>query len=177
MNVLKNDSLDDYVKVQTCANVRMKAKKLGLNVPNAVWILPKNFTQLESLDNVTYESDYDTVFKILNRENIPCSLLEKDKVTYPKHIQRHFEIMALPIFAFVMEIIRNNPDIILTTLNALNSLLEKKVRNDPSRDRHIVRSKVIKETKRGVYKEYTYEGPQAAYKDFIKMVLGDTNGR
>lgn len=173
---MKNYNLDDYVKVQTCANVRMKAKKLGLSIPNAVWILPKNFEQLESLGNITYESDYDTVFKILNRENIPCSLLEKGKVTYHKHVQRHFEVMALPIFAFAMEVIRNNPDIILTTLNALNSLLEKKVQNDPNSDRHVVRSKVIKETKRGVYKKYTYEGPQSAYKDFIKMVLGDTNG-
>ena len=168
--LLKNRNIDDYVIVKTCANIRMKAKKLGLAVPNAVWLLPKNFVQLESLDNVVYESDYDTVIKILNRGKIPCSLLEKDRITYPKLVQRNFEFLALPIIVFTIEYLRHNPNIILAALNLLNSLFERRVRNDPNSDRYVIRSKVIKETKRGVYKEYTYEGPPSAFKDFIKMV-------
>lgn len=153
----------------------MKAKQLYLSVPNAIWILPKNFEQLKSLDNITYESDYDTVLKIFRHEDIPCSLLEEDKTTYPKLIHHSFELIVLPIITFTLEFLKSNPGIIMTSLNAINLLLERRTRNDPDSDRYLVRSEVVKETKRGVYKKYTYEGPPSAYADFIKMVQNDTN--
>lgn len=152
----------------------MKARNLGLSVPNAVWILPKNFDRLESLDNVVYEADYDTVIKLFRRENIPHSLLE-DGRTYPKLVHHNFELLTLPIIVFTIEFLRNNPSIILTALNTIGSLLERRTRDDPNDNKHEIQSRVIKETKRGVYKEYTYDGPPSAYKDFVKMVIGDTN--
>ena len=36
---------------------KLKLKELGIPVPNTIWILPKSFEQLSSLDGLFYESD------------------------------------------------------------------------------------------------------------------------
>lgn len=165
---------NDNITVHTCPNIRIKAKKLGLSIPNTIWILPIGFERLDTLD-IVYESGYDTVSKIFSRENIPYSLLQPDEMTYPKRVQHSFELLALPTVVFIMKLIVENPDIISTALNVIDSFLKRRAQTLDSNNVFTVRSTVIKETKPGVFKKYKYNGPLSGYKDFIRMVLKDAD--
>lgn len=162
-----------FVKTQKCSNIKIKAKKLNLTVPKAVWILPKSFEQLQSLDDILYESDYDLVIKLFKQNKIPYSLLEKDKTTYQKLSQHSFEFVTLPLIAFTIEFLKENPDIVSIALNTLNSFFKKRLHGDPAKEKYIIRSTIIKEVKNSLFKKYEYEGPQEGYKDFIDLIKND----
>ena len=84
-------------KTRACANYRNKAKKLGLEIPSNVWILPKGFEQLQTIDGVYYESDYDLITKLFRKNNISYSLMDKNKTSYSKLSQHSFEFATLPL--------------------------------------------------------------------------------
>ena len=163
----------NFVKIQKCSNIRIKAKKLDLTVPKAVWILPKSFEQLKSLDGLLYESDYELVVKLFRKNNISFSLLDKNEITYPKLSQHSFEFVTLPLIAFTIEFLRENPDIISTALNILYSFFKKRLHRNPEKEKYIIRSTVIKEIQNSSFKKYEYEGPYDGYKDFIDLIKND----
>lgn len=167
------EDITKFVKTQKCSNIKIKAKNLSLAVPKAVWVLPKSFEQLKSLDNLLYESDYDLVVKLFKQNNIPYSLLEKDKTTYPKLSQHSFEFVTLPLIAFTIEFLKENPDIVQVALNALNSFFRRRLSRDPDKGRYMIRSIIIKEIRNSSFKKYEYEGPQEGYKDFIDLIKND----
>ena len=167
------DELQQFVKTQKCSNIKIKAQKLNVAVPDAVWILPKSFEQLKSLDGLLYESDYDLVIKLFKMNNIPYSLLDKNKTTYPKLSQHSFEFVTLPLIIFTIDFIKENPDIIFTALNTLNSFFKKRLHRDPNKNKYTIESSVIKEVKNSSFKKYEYKGPQDGYKDFIDLVKND----
>ena len=162
-----------YIKIHKCSNIKIKARKLDLIIPNAIWILPKYFEQLQTLDKLVYESDYDLVVKLFKRNNFPYSLLEKNKTTYPKLSQHSFEFMTLPLIVFTIEFIKGNQDIIFTALNVLNSFFKKKLHRNPEKDKYIISSTIIKEVKNDSFKKYEYEGPLEGYKVFIDLIKND----
>lgn len=170
---MNNNEIQKFVKIQKCSNIKIKAQKLDVVVPNAVWILPKSFEHLESLDGLLYESDYDLVIKLFKKNSIPYSLLEKDRTTYPKLSQHSFEFVTLPLIVFTIAFLKENPDIIFTALNILNSFFKKRLHRDPEKDKYRIRSSVIKEIKNSSFKKYEYEGPQEGYKDFIDLIKND----
>lgn len=162
-----------FVKTQKCSNIKIKAKKLNLTVPKAVWILPKSFEQLQSLNDILYESDYDLVTKLFKQNKIPYSLLEKDETTYPKLSQHSFEFVTLPLIVFTIEFLKENPDIVSIALKTLYSFFKKRLHNDPAKAKYIIRSTIIKEVKNSSFKKYEYEGPPDGYKDFIDLIKND----
>jgi len=168
-----DEDITRFVKTRKCSNIKIKAGKLNLTVPKAVWILPKSFEQLKSLDDLLYESDYDLVIKLFKQHDIPYSLLEKDKTTYPKLSQHSFEFITLPLIAFTIEFLKAYPDIISIALNTLNSFFKKRLHKDPDKGKYIIRSTIIKEVKNSSFKKYEYEGPQEGYKDFIDLIKND----
>lgn len=170
---MNDDNIKKFVKIQKCSNIKIKAQKLDLIVPNAVWILPKTFEHLKSLDGLLYESDYDLVIKLFKQNNISYSLLDKNATTYPKLSQHSFEFVALPLIAFTIEFLKENPDIISTALNVLNSFFKKRLHRNPEKDKYMIRSTIIKEVKNSSFKKYDYEGPQEGYKDFIDLIKND----
>lgn len=166
-------NLKNFTTAKYCSNIKIKAKKLSVGIPNTVWILPCNFEQLKSLDNILYESDYDLLIKLFKKNNLSYSLLEKDKTAYPKLSQHSFEFLTLPLLAFTIEAIKENPEIIFTILDSLNVFFKKRLQRNPKKDNYTIRSTVIKEVKNSVFKKYEYEGPQENYKDFIDLVKND----
>ena len=172
---MNNDNIKKFIKIQKCSNIKIKAQKLDLTIPNAVWILPKSFEQLKSLHGLLYESDYDLVIKLFRQNNIPYSLLDKNRTTYPKLSQHSFEFVTLPLIAFTIEFLKANPDIISTALSVLNSFFKKRLHRNPEKDKYIIRSTVIKEIKKSSFKKYEYEGPLEGYKDFIDLIKNDND--
>ena len=83
-SVVNEKTITQFVKTRACANIRSKANKLNLDIPDGVWILPKSFEQLKSLDNFMYPSDYDLVAKLFKQNHIPYSLIHNDRTAYDK---------------------------------------------------------------------------------------------
>ena len=160
-------------KTRVCANYRSKAKKLGLEIPSNIWILPKGFEQLQTINGVYYESDYDLVAKLFRKNDISYSLMDKNETSYTKLSQHSFEFATLPLVVFLIDTIRENPQIITTSLSILSQFFKKRIRGIPNKDEYIVKSKVVKEIKNSSFKEYSYEGPPDKYDDFIKFVKED----
>ena len=166
---------DKHIKTRVCANYRSKAKKLGLEIPSDVWILPNGFEQLETIEGIYYQSDYDLVTKLLRKENISFSLMDKSKTSYTKLSQHSFEFVTLPLITFLIETIKENPQIITSVLSPLSEFFKKRTNRLPDKENYIVRSKIVKEVKNSVFKEYSYEGPPDKYDDFLKFVKDDKN--
>jgi len=164
---------EKHIKTRVCANYRSKAKKLGLEIPSNVWILPNGFEQLDTIEGVYYPSDYDLVTKLLRKENVSFSLMDKSKTSYMKLSQHSFEFVTLPLITFLIETITENPEIVLTALAPLSKFLKKRTNRLPDKENYIVRSKIVKEVKNSVFKEYSYEGPTDKYDDFLKFVKDD----
>ena len=154
-------------------NIKIKAQELDIPVPNTVWILPKSFEQLISLDDFFYESDYDLVLKLFRQNNISCSLLQKNRDVYSKLRQNSFEFVTLPLIVFTVDTLAKNPDIISTALNILNSFFKKRMQRDLSKDNFKVKTTVVKEIKNSSFKKYEYDGPLEGYKDFIDLIKND----
>ena len=161
------------IKKEKCANIIYKAKKLNLPIPNGVWILPTNFEQLSGIDNVAYRSDYDLLTKLFRQNNIPYSLLEKTKSSYPKLVQHSFEFVELPLIVFTMELLKNNPNILLEALKPVYKFLKKRTRNDPEQDKYTVNIQIIKEIKNQVCYKYQYKGSLNGLSDFFQFVKDD----
>ena len=166
-----------YFKTRICANYRSKAKKLGLEIPSDVWILPNGFEQQQTIEDVYYQSDYDLVTKLLRKEGISYSLMDKNKESYTKLSQHSFEFVILPLITFLIETIAKNPQIITSVLSPLSEFFKKRTSPLPDKDNYMIRSKIIKEVKNSTFKEYSYEGPPDKYDDFIKFVKDDKDDR
>ena len=168
-----DNDISKFVKIQKCSNIKIKAQELGIPVPNTIWILPKSFEQLSSLDGLFYESDYDLVSKLFRQNNISYSLLQKNIDIYSKLHQNSFEFVTLPFIVFTIDTLARNPDIISTALNILNSFFKKRTHRDPYKDNYRVKTTVAKEIKDFSFKKYEYDGPLEGYKDFIDLVKND----
>ena len=170
---VRRDKEEISFKVQKCSNLRIKAKKIGIDVPSKVWILPNGIEQLQSLDEISYASDYDLVIKLFRKNNISYSLFEKNITTYPKLSQHSFEFVTLPIIAFTIELIKEHPEIITTALTSLNLFFKKRLHRDPQKQNYKIKSTVINEVRNSTFKKYEFEGPPERYKNFIDFVKTD----
>ena len=150
-------------------DVEHRAGELGLAVPDAVWILPLNFESMESAAEAAYATDYDLVVKLLRRAGLPYSLLKSADGMHSKLIQQSYEFAALPLLVFTKHVLERNPEIISQTLHTLLDHFQSKLRNDPGRDRRIVKCKIAKDED-GRYVSAEYEGPIDGFGDFIEGV-------
>lgn len=150
-------------------DVGRRAGELGLSIPDAVWILPSNFESMASTGEAMYAADYDLVVKLLRCAGLPYSLLKSASDTHPKLIQQSCEFAALPLLVFTEYVLESNPGIVSKTLGILLDHFRSKSRNDPGKDHHIVRCRIVKE-EGGRYVSAEYEGPIEGFGDFIGKV-------
>lgn len=150
-------------------DVERRAGELGLSIPNAVWILPSNFESMASAGEAMYAADYDLVVKLLRCAGLPYSLLKSASDTHPKLIQQSYEFAALPLLIFTKYVLESNPGIVSQTLGILLDHFQKRSRNGPGKDHHIVKCRIAKE-EGGKYVSAEYEGPIEGFGDFIEGV-------
>lgn len=160
-------------KIETVPSMRSHAAKLGISVPEAVWIMPMGFFGLTSTSNVLYDLDYELLVKLFRMNNIPYSLIDKDTEEYGKLANNSFELAAIPTMAFAADFLAKNPKIISKTLVLISDSLRKRSRLYPGDNS--VRVAVIKEGQHGD-KQYTYEGSVEGLSEFGKIVQEDGDG-
>lgn len=156
-------------KTEGYPNIRIKAEKLGFNVPKSVWILPMGFESLQDSNNILYSADYDTIIKLFRSNDIQCSSLD----SIPKLKNNSFELFALPLIAFTYDYIKENPQVIIESLKLLADLFRKHSKPYSKSESPQVKVSIIKEERKGSFKKYSYQGPESSFEKFIDYVKSE----
>lgn len=166
---------NSIIKSKKIPNLRIKARKLGLTMPDGIWILPQNFINLRDTSNILYDADYELLIKLFRTSNIQYSLIDENTEQYEKLVNHSFELITIPVMAFTIELLRKNHEIISTALNIVYNFLKKRLHRQLDVDNTIIKTSIIKEIKPHNFKQYCYEGNLDGYKEFLKFVKEDNN--
>lgn len=148
-------------------NVEERAKELGVNVPTGIALLPRNFESALSKDELIHESDAPTVRILFRKEGIEETPLEVEGEKYPYLSEKSFE-WAGPIIFVSWALYSQNPRIVDVALGVFANYLTDFFRG--VQDGGIARFDIVRETSKGRYERYHYEGPPSGISEFAKVV-------
>ena len=132
------------VDVSEFMNVRERAAALGCKIPTEVALLPWNFTEAESADELLDVSEASTVQKILREANIPAARLEKNGTKFRTYNPKAAEWIG-PVIFIGAHLLSQNPDapkiILDTLLEYLNGYFRGIVGNKRTKIRLVIEKK------------------------------------
>jgi hypothetical protein len=134
------------VEVSEFINVRERATVLGCKIPTEVALLPWNFTEAESADELLDASEASTVQKILREANIPAARIEKYGSRFRTYNPKSAEWIGPAIFigANLLSQSPDVPKIILDTLlDYLNGYFRGIVGNKRAKIRFVIEKKSV----------------------------------
>lgn len=162
-------------KIETVPSMRDHAKKLGIHVPEAAWILPRGFFDLTSASDALYDRDYDLLVKLFRKNGIPYSLIDRNTEQYKKLANNSFELAEIPTIAFALDLLAKHPTIVSETLDLIRNFLGKKSSLQPDAGNNSVKISVIKERRHDT-RRYYYEGPLEGIPKFSRIIQEDGDG-
>lgn len=161
--------MSEYVDVES------HATDLGCNVPTAWAILPRNFSEASSRDELINESSASTVRTLLRQSELSETPLEQDGERFPQVQENAFTWIG-PILFFAAAELSRNPEMVSVACGVIGNYLTDFFRGKPGEQR--VQLDIVVEqtrTKRTVKLHYdrTPEG-LAEIPQTISDVCGDT---
>jgi len=145
------------IMVENYVNVKEKARKLNLNIPSQIALLPLNFKTATAKEELLHASTTPTVRKLWAQNNVQETPIEKAGEKIPYSAGEAFEWIGPIIFVSSL-LLSENPHLINIALNVISNYLIDWFRGIPYNERKVKLSIVI-ETRSGEYKEVKYEGP------------------
>lgn len=151
------------ITVSDAPDIVSQAEKLGCSVPRGICIVPRNFFEATSRENLLHESSAATVRILFRQEAIAEDTLERPSERFLCAQENAFEWLG-PTICFTALSISQNPMIIAVSLNVIGNYLtdwfrgiagEKKVKLDIIVEKQAGRS----------YKRIHYEGTPDGLKE------------
>jgi len=144
-------TVGDYI------DVKKRATELGCRVPDGWAVLPRNFSEATSFEELVHESNAATVRTLLRRSEYSESPIEPDGKRLPQVQENAFTWIGPIIFIAAAEISRN-PEIVSVACGLISNYLTDFFKGKPGD--HLVKLDIVVEqtrTKRTV--KLHYEGP------------------
>jgi len=150
-------------------DVPEKAQALGLNVPDGLALLPRNFEDATSINELLHESAVQEVRILFRQNGIPETRLEREGQKIPCITENEFTL-TLPILFVGSLILTQNPHLLSIALNMIANYAFDFFKGKPGRKKVVL--DVIVEDKTGRRsKKIHYEGEAAGLKE-IDSIAG-----
>jgi len=150
-------------------NVAARARTLGLNVPNGIAFLPRNFVEAKGPGELLHESSVQTVRSLFRQNAIPETRLELEgqKILC---IQENEFALVLPTLFVSSLILSQNPHLLSIALNIIANYATHFFKGIPGRSR-VVLDVVVEEKSKRSSKKIHYEGEVGGLKE-IRDIAG-----
>ncbi len=152
-------------------NVRHRAEDLGLENPNGIALLPRNFDVASSRDELVHESTAPTIRILLRQSKLTETRLDSSRTPIPYILEEHLEWIGPTIYIGAY-LLGQNPDILSPLLDTLSDYLRDFFKGLGLNKARV--TVVLEKTPDRVYKKLTYDGPAEQIKVLtpaIKKVL------
>src|SRR5262249_19873290 len=148
-------------------DVGEKAQTLGLNIPEGMAFLPRNFDKATTADDLLHESTVQTV-RILFRENgIPETKLERDGQRIPCIQENEFALLLPTLFVSAL-ILSQNPHLLSIALNIIATYATDFFKGIPVSNK-VVLDVVVEDKSRKCSKKVHYEGKIDGLKEITEI--------
>ena len=116
--------VEDIPLIVDYVDVSKKATDLGCNQPTKFCILPRNFAEVSSKEELLNEENTITIRKILKKEGIEITPLEKDEERF-NEISEHDAIFVVPMLYFAAQWCMEHPEVVSTVIQTVVNFLKK----------------------------------------------------
>ena len=164
--------VEDSIQVIDYVDVSKKALDLNCNSPTKFCVLPRNFADVTNKDELLHEENTTTIIKILKKEGIEITPLEKETDKFSE-ISEHDAIFVAPILYFAAQWCLEHPEVITTVLQTIVNHLRKSALGFSGGK---VKLSVVTESKSGKFRKVDYQGPVDGMEkiaDIVKSTLED----
>lgn len=156
------------LKISDYLDVKKRAQEIGCNVPETLAILPRNFENARTKEDLVYESSTLTVRKLWEQNKITETPLEKHGERFLLLAEHGLEWIGPTIFVTAM-LLSQNPSLVTIALNVISNYLTDWFRG-VVKERQKVRINFIVETKNGDCKKLEYEGELEGLKSLPQVI-------
>lgn len=155
-------------EVSNYINVTERAAVLGCNIPTRIALLPRNFEDAGSREDLLHESSAPTVRILLRQAGISETPLELEGEKFPERSEKDFERWIAPIIFVSGAFLTQNPHAIALALGVISNYLTDFFKGIPSGKR--VTLDVVVETSLKKYKKVHYEGPPEGLRELPSII-------
>lgn len=155
-------------------SVSERAQQLGLAPPQGLTLLPRNFFEAESLEDLAHDRDVLTLRKLWRQAGIEETPLDSPEEPFPRLLERSASLVAPVIFVSGL-LFSQNPTAVSLALNIVANYVTEFFRGRLFQGN--VKLEVIVETKPhgGRTKRITYDGPVGGVHELSKAIEGLVN--
>jgi hypothetical protein len=156
------------IKVEEGFDVKKRAEELGCSIPNLITVLPRNFADAKSKEELVYEDETPTVRTLWRTNGVMETPIEKKGEKIPYAVEESFDWVGPMIFV-ASQFITQNPSLLDTAISIILTYLADWFKGLPSNQKK-AKLQVIVETKSGTYKKVGYEGPPEGLAELPKII-------
>ena len=154
-------------------DVKKRVEELHCNMPVSIALLPRNFADARSRDELVHESTAPTVRTLWRQNAITETPLERPGEKFPMVSEKAFTAWICPVIFVSYLLMSQNPHMITVALNIISNYLTGWFKGIP-KDHRRVKLDIIVETKGANYKRVEYEGPLDGLRD-LPAVIKEVN--
>jgi hypothetical protein len=154
--------------IEDSINVKQKAQDLNCNIPTSIAILPRNFENAPSKDELVHADTTSTIRVLWRQNGIIETPIEKETESIPFVVEESFEWIG-PIIFFTATFISQNPHLIDISIGVISNYLTDWFKGIRKEERK-TKLDIIVETPSGVYKKIRYEGSPDGLKDLPGII-------
>ena len=150
------------IQVSDFVNVKVKAKALGCNIPTTITVLPYEFENAQSKNDLCYEGVAQTLKGLFQDNGIPETPLEQEGEEFPSLLKESWvEEWIGPTIFVSFALLSENPNLISIALNVISNYLTDwfKARGNKPILPNKATLDIAVEQKDGTCKKLHYEGP------------------
>jgi len=148
-------------------NVRERAEELGLNKPENLALLPRNFDTAAALDELLHESAIQTVRVLFRENNISESRMEPEDQKIPCIQENEFALILPTLFASTL-LLSQNPHLFSLALNVVANYATDFFKGIPGHNK-VVLDVVIEDKAKKCSKKIHYEGSANGLKEINEI--------
>lgn len=148
-------------------NVADKASALGCNIPTELALLPRNFAEAGTKQELLHEDEATTVRQLWREAGIVETPLEARGEKFPEIAEKSFEWIGPTIFVGA-SLLSNNANLLSVALGVVSNYLTDFFRGQKGTGQ--IKIDIVFDTKKNTCKKIIYRGGPEGLKDFAKVV-------
>jgi hypothetical protein len=156
------------IEVQDYIDVKRRAQDLNCNIPNLIAILPRNFENAKTKEELVHEDSTATIRVLWKKEGIVETPIEEEGESIPFIVEKAFEWIG-PLLLFTSTLITQNPQLTDISLGVVSNYLTDWFKGVRTSEK-ITKLDVVVEKRNGSYKKIHYEGSPEGLKELPQII-------
>lgn len=161
------------IEITDYVNVKDKALSLGMNIPDGMAFLPRNFHTANSKEELVHESSVPTLRALFREEGVWETRVEKEGEKIPNIQENAFQWVG-PILFFGSTLILQNPVMVSIAINIISNYLSDWFKGTIG-NKKVILDFVVEQPGTGSHKHIHYEGDILGLEKLPDIIYGVGN--